>query len=684
MPPLLYLVMEFVDGGDLEQYTMSHGRAGIPEGCDWIRQAACGLQEAHDHHLIHRDMKPSNVMVTKDNQIKLIDFGIARIFKSTAKKDTSLLGSQGYAPLEQYGRSQSDPRSDIYALGATLYDLLTNSVPADAPSRRINPQVFETPRQINPNISQATEEIVLRAMAEEPQNRFQSAEEMREAILMSGVVSTSSGFYSSATLPNTVPSQPFVPRPPTPRGTTVPQQAQTIISGGTAGSRSAPNLRGQPSQPPASAGPSAAPMTPVYPQAPIPGSPSPGRRGVSRRGLLIAGAAGVVVVALGGTGLYLATRGGGGSGAPPPLTGPSITVNFTYSTEKADWLTAAISAFNKSGTSLNGKVVQVALDPRGSGEAKDGILNGAIQPTAWSPASSLELSQLSGAWQLAHQGKDVIGSGDLLPKSLVFSPLVFAVWEERAKVLLNKYHTIDWPGIHEALILKNGWADIGGDATWGLVKFGQTRPDQSNSALLAITLLAYAYYKQERGLKVSQIQDPAFLQYFSDIEGAVNAFGRSSGTFLKNVVLVQGPAAYDITATYENLVLTLENEARTRQRQVLQPYYPGLNILSDHPFAILQGDWVKPEEQQAALLLRDFLLADEQQRLALKSGFRPTSPNVPLTANIPGNVFAQQSARLHIPPTISPLAQVPGGGVIDELIKQWKSKYGDTQVTPGG
>ena len=122
-------------------------------------------------------------MVTGDNQLKLIDFGIARIFKTSATKDTTLLGSQGYAPLEQYGRGQSDPRSDIYALGATLYHLLTGNVPADAPSRRVNPQVFLTPRQINQRISQATEDIVLMAMEQDPDERFQSAEAMRKAIL---------------------------------------------------------------------------------------------------------------------------------------------------------------------------------------------------------------------------------------------------------------------------------------------------------------------------------------------------------------------------------------------------------------------------------------------------------------------------------------------------------------------
>lgn len=194
-----YLVMEFIEGKTLEQ-VLDDADVPLDETLvmGWALQLCSVLQYLHSRQppIIFRDMKPSNVMVTGDNQLKLIDFGIARIFKTSATKDTTLLGSQGYAPLEQYGRGQSDPRSDIYALGSTLYHLLTGSVPADAPSRRVNPQIFLTPRQLNQHISQATEEIVLTAMEQDPDERFQSAEAMRKAILSEGEAQESFAPYT--------------------------------------------------------------------------------------------------------------------------------------------------------------------------------------------------------------------------------------------------------------------------------------------------------------------------------------------------------------------------------------------------------------------------------------------------------------------------------------------------------
>jgi serine/threonine protein kinase/ABC-type branched-subunit amino acid transport system substrate-binding protein len=209
-----YLVMEFIEGKTLEKIQEEqNGPLNERLVMGWALQLCTVLDYLHTQSppIIFRDLKPANVMVTSRGEIKLIDFGIARIFKAAAKKDTTLLGSQGYAPLEQYGRGQSDARSDIYALGATLYDLLTREQPLDSPVRQVNPSLFHNPSQFNPKISPAVEAIILKAMALKPEDRYQTAADMRQAIVDTGLVTTT-------TFNPLVPPSPVIPPVPPGKG----------------------------------------------------------------------------------------------------------------------------------------------------------------------------------------------------------------------------------------------------------------------------------------------------------------------------------------------------------------------------------------------------------------------------------------------------------------------------------
>jgi ABC-type branched-subunit amino acid transport system substrate-binding protein len=195
-----YLVMEFIEGKNLEK--VQEEQNDPLDEClvmGWALQLCAVLNYLHTQSppIIFRDLKPANVMVTSKGEIKLIDFGIARIFKAAAKKDTMLLGTKGYAPLEQYGRGQSDARSDIYALGATLYSLLTKNEPIDAPVRTIHPDLFSHPSQFNPKISPAVEAIILKAMALKPEDRYQTAADVSQAV--TGIITPSIVFTTVPT-----------------------------------------------------------------------------------------------------------------------------------------------------------------------------------------------------------------------------------------------------------------------------------------------------------------------------------------------------------------------------------------------------------------------------------------------------------------------------------------------------
>jgi tRNA A-37 threonylcarbamoyl transferase component Bud32 len=175
-----YLVMDYVEGETLAG-KLEESPEGIAQDTvlEWAAQLCDVLDYLHgqDPPVIFRDMKPNNVMLMPDGKIKLIDFGVVRLFDPSKGTDTVKMGTAGYAPPEQYaGRGQTTPRSDIYALGATLYHLLTGDAPID------HPFVFTPPRQLRPSISQTLSDIVMRAVNMAPEDRFSSAKEMKQAL----------------------------------------------------------------------------------------------------------------------------------------------------------------------------------------------------------------------------------------------------------------------------------------------------------------------------------------------------------------------------------------------------------------------------------------------------------------------------------------------------------------------
>lgn len=171
----LYLVMEFIHGETLETILRRNEGRPLPldRVLDWAIQLADVLSYLHgqDPPIVFRDLKPANIMLTDSGTIKLIDFGIARRFDVTATKDTLLYGSPGYSPPEQYGRSQTDPRADIYAFGATLHHLLTGRDPAPTPFK------FPSVCTFNPQVPPELDEFILRCVRIDPAERIGSAAE---------------------------------------------------------------------------------------------------------------------------------------------------------------------------------------------------------------------------------------------------------------------------------------------------------------------------------------------------------------------------------------------------------------------------------------------------------------------------------------------------------------------------
>jgi response regulator RpfG family c-di-GMP phosphodiesterase len=176
---LLYLVMEYVPGKNLEQHVLEHGPPPVAQACEYICQAASGLQHAYEHGLVHRDIKPSNLILTPQQQIKILDFGLARLCRRRHTEAHTMLGSVDYMAPEQARDARSvDIRADIYGLGGTLYWLLTGCkpFPGDRPvieellaRQRESPL---PPRQARPEIPVELEALVLQMMALDPAGRY--------------------------------------------------------------------------------------------------------------------------------------------------------------------------------------------------------------------------------------------------------------------------------------------------------------------------------------------------------------------------------------------------------------------------------------------------------------------------------------------------------------------------------
>ena len=180
-----YLVMDYVEGEDLESMVNRRGFIPVDEAINWISQICDAINFLHRQNppIIHRDIKPANIKIRPNGAAILVDFGIAKVF------DTHLattIGAKaitpGYSPPEQYGGSITDPRSDIYALGATLYRLMTGQVLPESVTRAVGSTNILLPRQLNPQIPPAIEMAILRAVEVATERRFQTVQDFRTAL----------------------------------------------------------------------------------------------------------------------------------------------------------------------------------------------------------------------------------------------------------------------------------------------------------------------------------------------------------------------------------------------------------------------------------------------------------------------------------------------------------------------
>jgi serine/threonine-protein kinase len=188
--PLPYIVMEFVDGQTLREIVKTTGPLSQQRVIEVMADVCAALDFSHRHNIIHRDVKPANVMITRNGAVKVMDFGIARALGEgqNVTQTAAVIGTAQYLSPEQARGEQVDARSDVYAAGCVLFELLTGEPPftGDTPVAVAYQHVREDPRRpsdVNPQIPPALDAVVLKALSKNPANRYQSAAEMRADLI---------------------------------------------------------------------------------------------------------------------------------------------------------------------------------------------------------------------------------------------------------------------------------------------------------------------------------------------------------------------------------------------------------------------------------------------------------------------------------------------------------------------
>ena len=191
------MVMEYIDGEDLGTIVENQGILSETEALRYIQQIGSALTVVHDNGLLHRDIKPQNIMLRAGkSEAVLIDFGIAREFKPNLTKTHTKILSDGFAPIEQYdARAKRGAFTDVYALAATLYSVLTGELPTISPMRAIGTELVEV-KKINSSISDKVNQAIIKGMELKPENRSQS---INEWLSLLNIQKTSNNTILSAT-----------------------------------------------------------------------------------------------------------------------------------------------------------------------------------------------------------------------------------------------------------------------------------------------------------------------------------------------------------------------------------------------------------------------------------------------------------------------------------------------------
>lgn len=353
-----------------------------------------------------------------------------------------------------------------------------------------------------------------------------------------------------------------------------------------------------------------------------------------------------------------------GTSSQAASSGQTVQFGIAYGTEKERWLQRAVEDFAKVEPGI-----KIDLIPMGSLEGAQAALGGDTRIHVWSPASSLYKDTFLQEWQVQRGGDKPF----LREEDLALSPMVFVMWAERHQAFVARYGEVSFKTLSQALAEPAGWQGIAGKPEWGLFKLGHTHPNESNSGLMTLVLMAYDYHNKSRGLALQDILDPGFQTWAQAFERGVSGLPNSTGNMMREMVL-KGPSAYDAVVVYENVAIDYLKNAEGRWGE-LRVIYPARNLWNENPYYILDAPWSSPEQREAAGRFLDFLISETVQKQSLVHGFRPGNPAVPV--RFAGSPFLAYQ-RFGLSLNLGSMCEPPKAEVLNNLLQWWQRSVGSS------
>ena len=341
---------------------------------------------------------------------------------------------------------------------------------------------------------------------------------------------------------------------------------------------------------------------------------------------------------------------------PDNVPSGTVLLSIASSNTKRDWLDQVVESFNAAeNKTAAGNVIKAEVKHVTSGGSMNAILDGEMQPVVWSPGDQSWVAQANAQWK--QRTNQPLISQEC--PATIYAPLGFAMWRPMAEAMGWPDKPIGWDTIVDLASNPKGW-EAYGHPEWGQFRFGHTHPGYANSGLLSMTAFVYGVAGKTEGLTAADVYSPKVEEAMRNLEQVTAKYGSQAPALLE-LMTVQGPSYLHAAAVPEANVLQYNIQRGDELRFPLAFIFPaGGTIWADHPYCILDNaDWVTDEQQEAAAVFRDYLLSEDQQKLAIDNFLRPLDPNIPLHA--PLDLATGTDPRVtteQIPALPSPSAEV--------------------------